>query len=383
MRVAIIAAEPSGDLLGAGLMQALLQRVPDIEFEGIGGARMQAVGMRSLEPMVSLSVMGLVEVLQHLPALLRLRRRLRARWTADPPGLFIGVDAPDFNLPLEQGLRQAGVPTVHYVSPTVWAWREGRVRKLRAAVDLLLSIFPFEPAFLEARGVKAVYVGHKLAADMPLEVDRSGARAALGLDLHAPVLAVLPGSRGGEVTRLAAPFAETAAACQEQISSLKVLAPLASEATAAIWQQQQAHCASGLQAGVSLHNSRQVLAAADVVLTASGTATFEALLSKRPMVVGYRLNGLTYAIAKWFRLVRLEHVAMANLLAGEALAPEFIQGGCTPGKLIPAVLDLFHQPERITAIQTRYRQIHEQLAVDSDRLAADAVLELLRRRDAL
>lgn len=382
MRVAIVAAEASGDLLGAGLMRALRERHPDIVFEGVGGARMQAVGMKLLEPMESLAVMGLVEVMRHLPRLLRLRRRLLAHWRACPPDVFIGVDAPDFNLALEQRLRQHGVASVHYVSPTVWAWREGRVKQIRRSVDLLLSIFPFEPDFLEARGVHAAYVGHRLAGDMPLEVDRDGARRALGLDPDARVLAVLPGSRGSEVERLAGPFARTAAQCAEQIPGLQVLVPLVNESTRARWTEQQRQHAPGLRPRISLHNSREVLAAADVVLTASGTATLEALLSKRPMVVGYRLNALTYWLARGLRLVRLEHVAMANLLAGEGLAPEFIQGACTPERLTPAVLAFFREPERVAAIQARYRRIHQELAVDSDRLAADAVLALLHHRDA-
>jgi lipid-A-disaccharide synthase len=320
--------------------------------------------------------------MRHLPRLLRLRRRLLAHWRACPPDVFIGVDAPDFNLALEQRLRQHGVASVHYVSPTVWAWREGRVKQIRRSVDLLLSIFPFEPDFLEARGVHAAYVGHRLAGDMPLEVDRDGARRALGLDPDARVLAVLPGSRGSEVERLAGPFARTAAQCAEQIPGLQVLVPLVNESTRARWTEQQRQHAPGLRPRISLHNSREVLAAADVVLTASGTATLEALLSKRPMVVGYRLNALTYWLARGLRLVRLEHVAMANLLAGEGLAPEFIQGACTPERLTPAVLAFFREPERVAAIQARYRRIHQELAVDSDRLAADAVLALLHHRDA-
>ena len=380
MRVAIIAAEPSGDLLGAGLMRALRRHVPDIAFEGIGGRRMQEIGMQVLEPMESLSVMGLVEVLGQLPRLLRLRARLRARWLADPPDLFIGVDAPDFNLALEKRLRAAGVPTVHYVSPTVWAWREGRVRKLRAAVDLLLSIFPFEPAFLGQRGVHAAYVGHTLAADMPLAPDRKGAREELGLDPDAPVLAVLPGSRESEVERLSRPFLQTAAACAGQLPGLRVVVPLAGESTRAQWRRQREIYAPELEVVERLHASRQALAAADVVLTASGTATFEALLSKRPMVVGYKLNPLTYLLARWLRLVKLEHVAMANLLAGEALAPEFIQDACEPEALVPAVMGFFRDPQRVEAVKARYRQLHQELALDTDELAAQAVLGLLRSR---
>ncbi len=377
MRVAIVAAEASGDLLGAGLMQALRARRPDIRFEGVGGPRMQAVGMRLLEPMDALSVMGLVEVLRHLPGLLRLRRRLRDHWLREPPDLFIGVDAPDFNFVLERRLRDAGVPTAHYVSPTVWAWREGRVRTIRASTDLLLSIFPFEVDFLEQRGVHAAYVGHRLAREMPLEPDRAGAREALGIGAEAPVLALLPGSRRSELERLAAPFLETARRCRAEIPGLRLLTPLASPAQQALWGELRRRHAPELEIVEGVGESRRMLAAADVVLTASGTATLEALLSKRPMVVGYRLSPLTYWLARGLRLVRLEHVAMANLLAGEGLAPEFIQGACKPQRLVPAVLDFFHDSARVEAIQSRYRQVHEALAVDSDRLAAEAVLELL------
>lgn len=208
LRIGILAAEASGDLLGAGLMQGIRERRPDAVFEGIGGDRMRAAGLASWVPMERLSVMGLVEVLRHLPGLLRLRRELAARWLRDPPDLFVGVDAPDFNIRLEQRLRAAGIPTVHYVSPTVWAWRPGRVVGLRRAADLLLSIFPFELAFLQRHGVPVTYVGHPLARELPLQPDREAARAALGLDPAGPVLALLPGSRNSEVHALSAPFLE-------------------------------------------------------------------------------------------------------------------------------------------------------------------------------
>ena len=382
MRIAIVAAESSGDLLGAGLMRALRERRPDIVFEGVGGPRMQAEGMRLLEPMESLSVMGLAEVLRHLPRLLRLRCGLVRQWQAEPPDLFIGVDAPDFNFAVERALRGQGVPTVHYVSPTVWAWREGRVKILREAVDLLLSIFPFEVDFLAARGVQAVYVGHTLAQAMPLDPDRAAARAARGLADGQPVLAVLPGSRRSELERLAGPFLETARRVQATRPGVRLLSPLVSEAQGALWQALIARHAPGLPIETSVGDSREVLAAADVVLTASGTATFEALLSKRPMVVGYRLHPLTYGLARGLRLVRLEHVAMANLLAGEGLAPEFIQGDCVPERLAPAVLRFFERPDEVAHIQARYREIHRSLRVDTDRLAAEAVLELLDRKGA-
>lgn len=380
MRIAIVAAESSGDLLGAGLIRALHERLPDITFEGVGGSRMQAEGMRLLEPMESLSVMGLAEVLRHLPRLLRLRRGLVRQWQVEPPDLFIGVDAPDFNFAVERALRARGVPTVHYVSPTVWAWREGRVKILREAVDLLLSIFPFEVDFLAAHGVRAVYVGHTLAQAMPLDPDRVAARAARGLADGQPVLAVLPGSRHSELERLAGPFLETARRVQAACPGLRLFSPLVSETQRALWEERIAYHVPGLPIETSVGDSREVLAAADVVLTASGTATFEALLSKRPMVVGYRLHPLTCGLVCGLRLVRLEHVAMANLLAGEALAPEFIQGNCVPGCLTPAVLRFFEQPGEVARIQARYREIHQSLRVDTDRLVAEAVLELLNRK---
>lgn len=383
MRIAVVAAEPSGDQLGAGLMRALQAALPDARFEGIGGVQMQAVGMQSLAPMETLSVMGLVEVLAHLPRLLRLRRSLLVRWLADPPDLFIGIDAPDFNFHLEHRLRAAGVPTVHYVSPTVWAWREGRVQTIRESTDLLLSIFPFELEFLEARGVHAAYVGHRLAAEMPLEPDREGARQALGLGRDEPVLAVLPGSRKGEVERLARPFLQSASVCAERLPGLRVVTPLVNEDLRRIWRAQRARYAPELEVIEVMQDSRRSLAAADVVLTASGTATFEGLLSKRPMVVGYKLNLLTYWLARTLRLVRLEHVAMANLLAGEGLAPEFIQDTCEPAQLVPALMDFFGDPGRVRAIQQRYAEVHREMMMDTDQRAADAVLDLLRQRGRL
>lgn len=383
MRIAVVAAEPSGDQLGAGLMRALQERLPDACFEGIGGTQMQGVGMQSLAPMEILSVMGLVEVLSDLPRLLRLRRTLLARWLDDPPDLFIGIDAPDFNFHLERRLRAAGVPTVHYVSPTVWAWREGRVQTIREATDLLLSIFPFEPEFLESRGVHTVYVGHRLGAEMPLEPDRVGARLDLGLSPEEPVLAVLPGSRKGEVERLARPFLQSASICAEQVPGLQIVTPLVNEEHRALWRTQRDLYAPGLEVREVVQDSRRALAAADVVLTASGTATFEALLSKRPMVVGYKLNPFTYWLARTLRLVRLEHVAMANLLTGEGLAPEFIQGACEPAQLVPALMVFFHDPERVKAIQGRYSEVHHAMIMDTDQRAAEAVLDLLRERGRL
>jgi len=383
LRVGIVAAEASGDLLAAGLMAALRERHPAIRFEGVGGPRMLAQGMDSWEPIESLSVMGLVEVLRHLPRLLKLRKGLRQRWLASPPDIFIGVDAPDFNLVLETKLRESGIPTVHYVCPSVWAWREGRVKGIRAAADLLLSILPFEKDFLARHQVPSRYVGHTLAAELPMQVDRAGARAHFGLNERQPVLALLPGSRVSEVSRLSRPFLQAALTCQEQLPGLQVLVPLANQKTAAVWRDQRQGYAPDLPVIESLHDTRRVLAAADVVLVASGTATFEGLLSKRPMVVGYKLNALSYWLMRLFRLVKLTHFSMANLLSREPMAPEFIQRECEPERLAPAIMRFFRDAEAVQAIQTEYARVHQALVTDTDARAAEAVLGLLRERGVI
>jgi lipid-A-disaccharide synthase len=379
-RIGIVAAEPSADLLAAGLMDALRERLPGVRFEGVAGPLMRSSGIDEWEPMDSLSVMGLFEVLRHLPRLLRLRSRLLARWRDTPPLAFIGVDAPDFNLTLERRLRESGVPTVHYVSPTVWAWREGRVKHIRRAVDLLLTIFPFETEFLARRGVPARYVGHPLAHAMPLEPDRLGARMELGLAADSPVLALLPGSRSGEVSRIAPPFLQTAAALRQQLPDLEVVVPLVNQKTRAIFAEQLSRYGAGLDPVVAMGRTRAALAAADVALVASGTATLEGLLSKRPMVVGYRANAATYAVIQGLGMVKVRHVAMANLLADERLAPELIQQDCEPARLLPPLVEFFADADRREQIARRYAEIHRQLRIDTNREAADAVITLLRER---
>ncbi len=380
MRVAIVAAEPSGDQLGAGLMRALRARLPGILFEGIGGPGMIEAGLRSEVPMERLSVMGLTEIVAHLPELLAIRRRLRKRLEADPPALFIGIDAPDFNLGLERDLKRAGIATLHYVSPTVWAWRGGRVKTLRAAVDRVLCIFPFEEDFLRRQGIDARFVGHPLAERYPLECDVDGARAELGIGAEGPVLALLPGSRRGEVERLAESFLGAASILQREAPALRVLVPLASEAVAAVFDRARVRHAPELRVDRRLGSVAEILTAADVVLTASGTATLEALLCKKPMVVGYRVAASTYWIARLLRLVDTPHFAMANLLAGERLAPEFIQYDCVPERLAAALRGLLADPARRAAIAARYAEIHRRMGRDADRRAADAVVELLERR---
>lgn len=382
VRIGIVANEMSGDQLGAGLMAALRARLAPVtvRFEGVGGPRMLEQGCHSLVPMDRLSVMGLFEVLRHLPALLGIRRQLVGYFLAHPPDLFIGVDAPDFNLGLEIRLRQAGIKTVHYVSPTVWAWRPGRVKTLRRAADRVLSIFPFEQAFLRQHDVPVRYVGHPLAEAIPLEPDRAQARAALGLPEEGTLIGLLPGSRVSEVRALSAPFLQAADWCSRHHPGLRFLVPLVSPQVRTLFEgilrDQTPHLPIQLVDG----GSREVMAAADVLLTASGTATLEGLLHKRPMVVAYRLHPLTYATVTRLKLVKVPYIAMANLLAGEALAPEFIQDAATGEALGQAVLDLLKDPARIVAIQDVYARIHRALRRNSCQQAAEAVVELLGER---
>ena len=377
MRIGIVAAEPSGDTLASGLMQAIRSIHPDAVFEGIGGPQMLEQGMHSWYPMEKLSVMGLVEVLKHLPELLGIRRELVRRWRQTPPDLFIGVDAPDFNLGLETSLREQGLTTVHYVCPSVWAWRPKRVNKIRQAADLVLSIFPFEKDFLTRHQIRASYVGHPLAQAFPLPADKSSARAELALTAEQPVLALLPGSRASEIQYLSRPFLLTALACSRQLPGLRVLVPLVNKKTKALFKARLVEYAPDLDVTLIDANARQVLTAADVALIASGTATFEGLLCECPMVVGYKLHWLSYRLIAGFKLLQIEHVAMANLLSGEVLAPEFIQRSCEPEQLTPAIMKFFQQPALIEPIRQHYRQIHQSLIMDTNQRAAAAVLSLL------
>ena len=376
LRIAIVAAEPSGDLLGAGLMRAIKVRHPNVNFEGVGGSQMLQEGIESLEPLESLSVMGLVEVLKHLPRLLKLRKRLVQRWLSNPPDLFIGIDAPDFNLGLETALKAQGIKTLHYVCPTVWAWREQRVKKIKAAVDGLLAILPFEPPFLAKHDVNATYVGHTLAQSMPLEPNQAAARSVCGLSQDAPVLAILPGSRGGEVSKLLQPFLNAAQQCQEDIQGLQFVIPAANQTLQRLIKEKLVQ--HGLQANVILQDTQSALAAADVVLCASGTATLEGLLSKRPMVIGYKLHWLTFAIIKWFKLMKIKHYALANIISGEVLAPELIQDDCTSNALANEVMRFFKDENLRQVIAQRYTDIHREMMVDTDRLIADAVDDVLQ-----
>jgi len=380
LSIGIVANEPSGDLLGAGLMRELRKQIPDIVFQGVGGPLMEREGLRSLHPMERLSVMGLTEVIKHLPELLSIRRALKRHFLNNRPDLFIGIDAPDFNLGLEQALKQAGIPTAHYVSPTVWAWRPGRVKKIRWAVDLMLSIFPFEARFLEQHQVPVAYVGHPLADQIPLQTDPDAARLRLGVALDARVIAILPGSRRGEIDALGETFVRTAQRLRKRDPSLHFMVPLVNrqtrEAFEVIWQDTAPDLPLTLIEGAG----QDAMLSADVVLTASGTATLEALLLERPMVVAYRVSPLTYWLITRFNLVKTPYIAMANLLAGEQVAPEFIQDQATPEALSKAILELLDAPRKVARIQQICHQAHLELKQDSNRKAADAILALIEEK---
>lgn len=370
LRVALVAGEASGDILGAGLMQALKVKHPQVEFIGVGGPRMEAEGLVSAFPMERLAVMGLVEVLGRLRELLARRKRLIRELIAAQPDVFIGIDAPDFNLTLELKLRQAGIKTVHYVSPSVWAWRQKRVLKIRDACDLMLTLFPFEARFYLEHQVPVRFVGHPLANTIALQADRAGAREALGLALDEPVVALLPGSRGGEVARLGALFLDAAERLRTLRPGIRFVLPCANAERRA--QLEAMLAGRNLPLLLLDGRSHEALAACDAVLIASGTATLEALLHKRPMVVAYKVAPLTYRILK--RLVKSPYISLPNLLAERLLVPELIQDAATPDALAQTLAPLLDDG----AVQTEgFDVIHRALRQDASQQAADAVLKLV------
>ncbi|HBK45360.1 MAG TPA: lipid-A-disaccharide synthase [Xanthomonadaceae bacterium] len=382
-RIALIAGEASGDLLGAGLIDELRKRYPNAQFAGIGGDGMRNAGCETWFDASELAVMGLAEVLRHLPRLLRLRREFRERVLAWKPDVFIGIDAPDFNLGVERWLKQRGVRTVHYVSPSVWAWREKRAEKIGASADLVLCLFPMEPPIYARHGIDARFVGHPMADDIGYQADRDAARAMLGISSSSPVLAVLPGSRQGEIARLGETFFEAAWQVSEQVLGLHVLVPAANPGCKPLLAEQLSRSALPVMRSHLLDgNARLAMLAADVVLLASGTATLEAMLVKRPMVVGYKVAPLTYRIVKALGLIKVDRFALPNILAREDLAPELMQDDCTPENVAAAVLDWFRHPDKIARLQPRYLQLHAELRRDASARAADAVAGLLAQRDS-
>ena len=375
--IVLVAGETSGDNLGAHLIEALRARMPDARFAGIPGPRMLAAGCEAWDRAEDLAVMGLFEIIPHLLRLLRIRRNLLKRVLAAKPDVYVGVDFKEFNLRVARRVKEQGIRTVQYVSPQIWAWRQGRVKTIGRAVDLVLCLLPFEKRFYDEHGVRAVFVGHPLADQIPLHVDSRAARAALGLDADGTYIALLPGSRHGEVARLSPDFAATVAWLRQQRPELKFLAALANEGAHRTFAA--ALDAAGVRDRVTLvdGNAQQVMAASDVILLASGTATLEATLVGRPMVVAYRLSLLTTFLLKTLKLFKAPFFAQPNLLAGRQVVPEYFNDEVRADVLGPAVLTQLGRADRDQLVQT-FASIHETLRRDASARAAEAIVELLR-----
>jgi lipid-A-disaccharide synthase len=376
-----VAGEASGDNLGGGLLDALHAREPGLRAFGVAGPRMVAAGCEPWVDADELAVMGLAEILRHLPRLLRLRRDLVARLLAARPDVFVGIDSPEFNLRVAGQLKARGIPTVQYVSPQVWAWRQGRVRTIGRSIDLILCVLPFESRFYDQHAVRAVFVGHPLADRIPLDSPSGPARATLGLDATAPTIAVLPGSRHGEIAKLGAPFAATVAWLHARRPDLQFVAPMANAAARAGFSASLALHAPGVPVTLIDGRAQQALAAADAVLVASGTATLETALIKRPMVVAYRVAPLTAWLMREMKLMKAEFFAQPNLLAGRQVVPEYVQQDVRPEVLGPALLAQLERPDRAELVAT-FTDIHHALRRDASARAADAILELRAHRSS-
>ena len=377
--IAIIAGEVSGDILGAGLIHALKARYPHAKFIGIGGERMIAEGFETLFDMEELSVMGLVEVLKHLPRLLKIRRSIIKQLSALKPDVFIGIDAPDFNLDVELKLKQQGIKTIHYVSPSVWAWRQKRVYKIAAATNLVLAFLPFEKAFYDRFNVPCCFIGHTMADAIPLKPNREEACQLLNLDPTQRYVAILVGSRGSEVEFLSEPFLQTAQLLHQRYPDVKFLVPLINQKRRQQFEQIKQRVVPELDMILLDGNARAAMITAEATLLASGTAALEAMLCKSPMVVGYRMKPFTYFLAK--RLVKTKYVSLPNLLADEMLVPELIQEDCNPTKLAEK-LSLYLSEDK-SAVQNRhvllqrFAELHQMIQCNADQQAAQAVIDLL------
>lgn len=377
LRIGLLAGEMSGDWLGAGLMKAMQESLPDTVFEGIGGPRMIEAGFHSLADQERLAVMGFVEPLKRLPELLGIRRRIYKHFIDNPPDVFVGIDSPGFNITLERRLKNAGIKTAHYVSPQIWAWRQKRVHKIAKSVDLMLSLFPFEAKFYEEHDVPVSFVGHYLADRIPLQPDHQTAREALGIAQGRKLVALLPGSRGNEVALLAPEFIGAAEWCLQRDPALEFLIPAANPAR---FEQLKALLAHKPELPITLvqGRSQEVMCAADVVLMASGTTTLEALLLKRPMVVAYKFPPLSYAI--YSRLLQIPHISLPNILAGRELVPELLQDKVNAESLGQKIMLYLEDHSKVEALEEEFVSIHKTLKQNADERAADAILSLIESR---
>ena len=377
LKVAMVAGEASGDLLAAHLMDALRAHRSDIEFAGIGGPRMEARGFHSMVPQEKLAVRGYSEVLKSLPELLKIRRRLREQLLAERPDVFIGVDAPDFNLALEAGLKKAGIPTVHYVSPSVWAWRPERIQKIGRAVNHVLCLFPMEPPLYRQAGVPVTYVGHPLASEIPLEPDKEAMRDQLGLPQGVPVFTLMPGSRRSELEYMAPIYLDTARLLLREYPDAQFLVPLATRATMDQFEQMLYRFkARDLPIRRLFGHAQMATIASDVVLVTSGTATLEVALTKRPMVISYKLSAFTYRLVK--RKIRLPYVGLPNILCGRFVVPELLQKQATPQKLAEEMQRLYTDSAARSDMEKAFTELHLALKQDTATRAARAVLEVAR-----
>ncbi|MGH8105298.1 MAG: lipid-A-disaccharide synthase, partial [Arenimonas sp.] len=378
LRFALIAGEASGDQLGAGLIAEIKSRHPDAEFVGIGGNLMRGAGMKAWHDSQELAVMGLAEVLKHLPRLLRLRYSIFERILAWQPDVFIGIDAPDFNLGLEKKLKRKGIKTVHYVSPSVWAWRESRAKKIGASADRVLCLFPMEPPIYARYQVAADFVGHPIADRFEINPSQPSAREQLELPSNKKILAVLPGSRLSEIQRLLPVFLDAVSLLQASDPELHFVIPAANKT-----------CRDGIEALLENRNisnlkisdgrAHEVMIAADAILLASGTAALEGLLAKRPMVVAYRISSLTYFIVKTFGLMKITHYSLPNVLANEVVIPELMQDDCTAGNIADAIKPMLDSPENYAALMQKFTSIHQELRRNASQLSANVVLELAHK----
>jgi lipid-A-disaccharide synthase len=365
-RIGIIAGEASGDLLGAHLIASLQTRFPSVEFVGIAGPRMQALGAQSLYPMEKLAVRGYVEVLKHYREIRRIQRDITSHFLRHPPDLFIGIDAPDFNLGVEEPLKAAGITTIHYVSPSIWAWRKERIHRIKRAVSHMLTIFPFEAKLYQEAGIPVSYVGHTLADDIPLEIDRVSARRSLNIDSGVPLIALLPGSRASELDYHADLFAATAVEIKSALPGVQFVAPFASKATQAQFESAVQSIGAGrLQVQCLQGASQLALAAADVALIKSGTSTLEAALMKCPMVITYRVSALTAWLMRRKGRGYLPYIGLPNILAGEFIVPEILQEDATPENLAQAMSNWYREDQSRDKLQAHYLAIHQSLRQNS------------------